>query len=112
MGIVGSRIETIRGLSRETTRGEIDFDASHDPDRLREKLTALPGIGDWTAQYVAMRGLKFPDAFPASDLGLLKAIDTTGGTTAKELRQRADAWRPWRAYAAMLLWGSLENSGG
>ena len=65
---------------------------------------ALPGIGDWTAQYVAMRGLKFPDALPASDLGLLKAIDANGGTSAKELRDRAEAWRPWRAYAAMALW--------
>ena len=112
MGIVGSRIETIRRLARATARGEIDFDAGHDPDRLRQALLALPGIGDWTAQYVVMRSLKFPDAFPASDLGLLKAIDASGETSASQLRRRAEAWRPWRAYAALLLWGSLENSGG
>ena len=112
MGIVGTRIETIRQLSRATARGEIDFDSGDDPDSFRHALMALPGIGDWTAQYVAMRGLKFPDALPASDLGLLKAIDANGGTSAKELRDRAEAWRPWRAYAALLLWGSLENSGG
>lgn len=112
MGIVGSRIATIRRLSRATVHGDIEFDASLDPDRLRQALTSLQGIGDWTAQYVVMRGLKFPDAFPASDLGLLKAIDASGKTSAKDLRRRAEAWRPWRAYAAMLLWGSLESSGG
>jgi len=112
MGIVGSRIETIRQVARRAGSGALDFDASHDPDQFCEALTLIPGIGDWTAQYVAMRGLKFPDAFPASDLGLLKAVDASGKTTAKELRRRAETWRPWRAYAAMLLWSSLENSGG
>jgi len=112
MGIVGSRIETIREVGRRTVNGIVDFDANHNPDHFREALTAIPGVGDWTAQYVAMRGLKFPDAFPASDLGLLKAIDASGATTARGLQTRAQAWRPWRAYAAMLLWSSLENSGG
>ena len=64
------------------------------------------------AQYVAMRVLKNPDAFPASDLGLLKAIAYPDRVTAKELTARAEAWRPWRAYAALLLWGSLPGSGG
>ena len=99
-------------MARKTANGDIDFDAGHDPDHFRRALTAIPGVGDWTAQYVAMRGLKFPDAFPASDLGLLEAIDVNGGMKAKDLRRRAEAWRPWRAYAAMLLWSSLENSGG
>ena len=69
-------------------------------------------VGDWTAQYVAMRALKYPDAFPASDLGLLKAIGVSGNAGTKELRRRAESWRPWRSYAAMLLWSSLSNSGG
>ena len=68
-------------------------------------MTAIPGIGEWTANYVAMRALGEPDAFPASDLGIIKALQV-GGTrpTVKQVRARADAWRPWRAYAAIYLW--------
>ena len=73
---------------------------------------SIRGIGDWTAQYVAMRALKYPDAFPASDLGLLKAMAGDGEISPAELIQRAEAWRPWRAYAALLLWSSLHGSGG
>ena len=64
-----------------------------------------PGIGDWTAQYIAMRALGEPDAFPAADLGIIKALQE-GGTrpTPKQVRRRAEAWRPWRAYAAIYLW--------
>ena len=112
MGIVGSRIQTIRSVARATINGAIDFDGASDPSELCRSLISLRGVGDWTAQYVAMRALKFPDAFPASDLGLLKAVDPEGDATPKTLRERAESWRPWRAYAAMLLWSSLENSGG
>jgi 3-methyladenine DNA glycosylase/8-oxoguanine DNA glycosylase len=73
---------------------------------------SIKGIGDWTAQYVAMRALKDPDAFPAADLGLLKAVGESGNAAVKKLQRRAEAWRPWRSYAAMLLWSSLSNSGG
>jgi AraC family transcriptional regulator of adaptative response / DNA-3-methyladenine glycosylase II len=70
-----------------------------------EKLEALPGIGPWTAQYIAMRALREPDAFPASDLGLLRAMETRRGRpTPAQLLERAEAWRPWRAYAAIRLW--------
>ena len=76
----------------------------------------IKGVGDWTAQYVAMRVLKNPDAFPSTDLGLLKAvgsIESQGGhATPKDVLHRAEAWRPWRAYAALLLWSSIANSGG
>ena len=68
----------------------------------------MKGIGDGTVQYVAMRAYKNPDAFPATDLGLVKA----SGCSPTELASRAESWRPWRAYAALLLWGSLSNSGG
>jgi len=61
------------------------------------------GIGKWTAQYVAMRVLGEPDAFPSSDIGLLRAL---GLRSARELERRAEAWRPWRAYAAMYLWSA------
>ena len=70
------------------------------------KLVALPGLGPWTAHYIAMRVLREPDAFPASDIGLLRALTDAEGRrpTAKELMARAEAWRPWRAYAAQHLW--------
>ena len=71
-----------------------------DPDAAREALLALPGIGPWTAELVLLRALGEPDAFPAGDLGLRRAL----GCDARALERRAERWRPWRAYAAMLLW--------
>jgi AraC family transcriptional regulator of adaptative response / DNA-3-methyladenine glycosylase II len=71
------------------------------------RLMELPGIGPWTAQYIAMRALRWPDAFPAGDLGLVKA---SGLKSAKALERAAERWRPWRAYAAMHLWESLRTS--
>lgn len=69
------------------------------------RLCALPGIGEWTAHYIAMRALREPDAFPATDLALRRALTTDGVTpTTTQLLQRAEQWRPWRAYAAMYLW--------
>jgi AraC family transcriptional regulator, regulatory protein of adaptative response / DNA-3-methyladenine glycosylase II len=76
-----------------------------------ERLAALPGIGPWTAQYVAMRAFREPDAFPASDLGLLRAMARRGARpTPIELARRAEAWRPWRAYAAQHLWNAGPSS--
>ncbi|MBU6439349.1 MAG: DNA-3-methyladenine glycosylase 2 family protein [Betaproteobacteria bacterium] len=72
-----------------------------------ERLRALPGIGDWTAQYIAMRALRQPDAFPAGDVGLARAVALDGRRPgAAELLARAEAWRPWRAYAALQLWAA------
>jgi AraC family transcriptional regulator of adaptative response / DNA-3-methyladenine glycosylase II len=67
------------------------------------KLRSLPGIGEWTAQYIAMRELREPDAFPAADIGLLRAM---AGASPAELLSRAERWRPWRAYAALHLWAA------
>ena len=68
-------------------------------------MTAIPGIGAWTANYVAMRALGEPDAFPASDLGIIKALkEKDTRPTAKQVTARAEAWHPWRAYAAIYLW--------
>ncbi|MCI0516732.1 MAG: helix-turn-helix domain-containing protein [Woeseiaceae bacterium] len=111
-GIIRARAGTIRVLARAVSRGELSFDASQDPEEFCEALKSIKGIGDWTAQYVAMRCLKNPDAFPASDLGLIKAIDRPLRVTPARLLARAEEWRPWRAYAALLLWGSDANSGG
>ncbi len=79
--------------------------ASESLDASIAKLKRLPGIGAWTAQYIAMRALREPDAFPAADLGLLRAATTSSGRpTPARLQAMAEAWRPWRAYAAMHLW--------
>lgn len=114
MGIVGARIETIRRIARAAVDGSLSFDAAQCPDAFCEKMTSLRGIGDWTAQYVAMRVLKHPDAFPSSDLGLLRAFDMSGRDRLKPaaLTAMAEEWRPWRAYAALLLWNRSPNSGG
>ena len=108
LGLVGKRADTIRNVARATAAGELRFDRAQDASELAASLTAVSGIGDWTAQYVLMRGLKYPDAFPAADLGLVKA----SGLAPAALERRAEAWRPWRAYAALLLWSSLPGSGG
>jgi DNA-3-methyladenine glycosylase II len=78
-------------------------------EEFQKRLCELPGIGNWTEQYIAMRALGDPDAFPANDLGLLRCA---AAHNERDLVERAEAWRPWRAYAAMYLWqsdGSLEN---
>jgi AraC family transcriptional regulator of adaptative response / DNA-3-methyladenine glycosylase II len=112
IGLVTSRAETIRRVASAVLHGDISFEAVQDPDEFCARLTSIRGIGDWTAQYVAMRALKFPDAFPHSDLGLLKAVSKKTRISPAELLGRAEAWRPWRAYAALLLWSSLSGSGG
>jgi AraC family transcriptional regulator of adaptative response / DNA-3-methyladenine glycosylase II len=112
IGIVRTRINTIRSVASAVEAGELRFDGSVSAIDVRKTLTSIRGIGDWTAEYVAMRALGDRDAFPTSDLGLLSAIDYPDRVTPKTLGARAEDWRPWRAYAAMLLWGSLAASGG
>jgi len=103
IGLTGARAETIRSLARAVCGGEINFEGVVDSDAFLNRLCEVPGIGKWTAQYVAMRALGEPDAFPSSDLGLLRAMALG---TSRDLEQRAETWRPWRAYAAMYLWRS------
>ncbi len=114
VGLTSSRAETLRRVAKAVVNGSLSFDSSQDPDAFRESLIAIRGIGDWTAQYVAMRALKNPDAFPAADLGLLRAFDTPGRKrlSPAQLEKISQAWRPWRAYAAILLWSSAPGSGG
>ncbi|WP_105103686.1 DNA-3-methyladenine glycosylase 2 [Microbulbifer pacificus] len=108
IGVTRTRANTLRHFVAATLNGEIDFDAP-DLDSFCAQMTALPGIGDWTAHYTAMRGLSMPDAFPASDLGILIALgDEQQKATPKQALARAESWRPWRAYAALLLWQSLK----
>ena len=114
LGIITSRARTIRSVAKAVLSGELDFDAAASADSICAALTAIKGIGEWTAEYVSMRAMKNPDAFPASDLGLLRAFDdpVTGRMKPRELKNRAEAWRPWRAYAALLIWGSPKGAGG
>jgi AraC family transcriptional regulator, regulatory protein of adaptative response / DNA-3-methyladenine glycosylase II len=101
-GIISSRARTLRSLARAVRDGGIVFNGVS----TLESLRAIPGIGEWTAQYVAMRALNEPDAFPSGDLVLRQMA---GGCSARELERRSEAWRPWRAYAVMLLWQSARD---
>jgi AraC family transcriptional regulator of adaptative response / DNA-3-methyladenine glycosylase II len=96
--------------------GSLVLDPGADRDAARERLLALPGIGPWTAEYVAMRALGDPDAFPATDLGVRKALERAGRRgDPRAAIQLAERWRPWRAYAVQHLWASLslpEEGGG
>ncbi len=103
-----ARAEALCGLARAVASGALDLSSLRDLDHAVAELTALPGIGDWTAQYLAMRALSEPDAFPASDLGVRKALARAGRMpTPSETLRRAENWRPWRAYAVFTLWRSL-----
>ncbi|HTV65757.1 MAG TPA: AlkA N-terminal domain-containing protein [Bryocella sp.] len=104
IGLPAARAEAIRGLARAVSAGEINFNAITDSEAFLSRLAELPGIGQWTTQYVALRALGEPDAFPAGDLGLLRAL---GFQNPRALEARAERWRPWRAYAALYLWNSL-----
>jgi AraC family transcriptional regulator of adaptative response / DNA-3-methyladenine glycosylase II len=110
LGIPAARRKTIRGLAEEVASGRLVLDGSEDLDETTDRLLALPGIGSWTASYIAMRALGEDDAFPAGDLGLQRASSKLGGpATASGLRARAERWRPWRAYAALHLWTSSSD---
>jgi AraC family transcriptional regulator of adaptative response / DNA-3-methyladenine glycosylase II len=104
LGLPGARARTINGLARAVQDGSLRLDASLGLDDTVRALRELPGVGPWTAQYIAMRALREPDAFPAGDLGLRKALGNGRPLPEKELEEASQAWRPWRAYAAMLLW--------
>jgi AraC family transcriptional regulator, regulatory protein of adaptative response / DNA-3-methyladenine glycosylase II len=94
IGLTGGRIKTLRAIATAHTSGDLILDPSADRDETRAKLLAMPGIGPWTADYVAMRALGDPDAFPATDLVLRR----------KAAGMTPERWRPWRSYAAMHLW--------
>ncbi len=104
LGIVGARARAILALARNVCDGTLKLDRSAPVDDTLRALEDLPGVGAWTAQYVAMRTLRWPDAFPASDIAVRKAL---GGVTAREAERRSEPWRPWRSYAVLHLWTSL-----
>lgn len=112
IGLTRARADTIRGLSRALLEGRVDFHPERTLEDFTSRWVALPGIGPWTAHYMALRALGHPDAFPADDLVLQKAVPADGvRMTAKALTARAEAWRPWRAYAVIHVWkGSMPAS--
>jgi AraC family transcriptional regulator, regulatory protein of adaptative response / DNA-3-methyladenine glycosylase II len=101
LGIIRSRARAILALAEAVSGGGLVLDPSADPEATRCALRKIAGIGDWTADYIAMRCLSWPDAFPAGDLGVLKALDVSNPKQAAVI---AEQWRPWRAYAVMRLW--------
>jgi AraC family transcriptional regulator of adaptative response / DNA-3-methyladenine glycosylase II len=99
------RVRTVQALAEEVDRERLSFVVKGSLSDFIEQLTRIPGIGDWTAQYIAMRAMGEPDAFPAGDLGIIKALrQGDKRLTLTKIRQIAEKWRPWRAYAAMHLW--------
>ena len=110
IGLPRARAQTISALAAAIVKAPNLLQGFTDLDDAVSSLRQLPGIGDWTAQYIAMRALQEPDAFPATDLGLLRAMGRHQTTmTKKQLLDIAEAWRPWRAYAAMHLWLGYPN---
>ncbi len=105
IGLTRARADTVRTISRALLDGDADFRVERTLEDFIARWTALPGIGPWTAHYIALRALGHPDAFPADDLVLQKAVPGDGTRIgAKALAARAEAWRPWRGYATLQLW--------
>ncbi len=115
IGIPRARAQALAGLAQAALDAPGLLSGTENPDRVIPRLREIPGVGDWTAQYIAMRALRDRDAFPAGDIGLQEALRVGEAPRPKTaaLRTRAEAWRPWRAYAALHLWSHLgERKGG
>jgi len=104
LGIVRQRVRALQALSQAVACGELQLHRGAPLDAALDALRALPGIGEWTVQMIAMRAFGWPDAFPASDIGVCNALGTRDPRLSA---QRAEAWRPWRAYAVLRLWQGL-----
>jgi len=110
-GMPGARVMALQSLARAAISEPRLLDPSGMREDVLQRMLTLPGFGEWTVQYWALRALRDADAFPAADVGLLRAITTNGKRISPEaLTKRAEAWRPWRAYAAQHLWTSNGDS--
>ncbi|OUS25674.1 hypothetical protein A9Q98_11875 [Thalassotalea sp. 42_200_T64] len=115
LGITDTRQQTLSTWIEFFDRNHALFRTTQDAESFEKTLCQLKGIGPWTANYMAMRGLSLPDAFPAADLGIIKALtnkapannETTKPITPKQILAEAEQWRPWRSYAAIYLWQTL-----
>ncbi|MBK8167899.1 MAG: DNA-3-methyladenine glycosylase 2 family protein [bacterium] len=105
LGLTTRRVATLRTFAAAVAGDSLRLDAPRGPDELAARLQALPGLGPWTAAYIALRALGEPDALPVGDLGLARALPGVDLTT------RGAAWSPWRGYAALHLWAGLEDGG-
>lgn len=111
IGMPLKRAETIHAVSVLVTSGQLDLEERR-PELFYNRLVAVPGIGPWTAEYACLRILHWPDAFPAGDLGIRKALGVNGEKIpARQAEAQSQAWRPWRSYATLLLWKSIMNKG-
>ena len=106
LGIVRQRVKALQGLAAAVAAGTLRLQPGAPLEATLDALRALPGVGEWTAQVIAMRALAWPDAWPASDVGLMNAL---GSRDPRHLSALAEPWRPWRAYAVMRLWHELET---
>jgi AraC family transcriptional regulator of adaptative response / DNA-3-methyladenine glycosylase II len=107
LGMPEARARTILGLARAVAEDDLVLMPNADIEPTLERLRAIPGIGEWTAQYIAMRALAWPDAYPHADYGVMKAL---GVSDPKAALAAGEAWRPWRAYAVMHLWHNLAKA--
>jgi DNA-3-methyladenine glycosylase II len=115
IGMPGKRVAALQGFAHAVATGDVPVDSDlADANSLRAALLALPGIGPWTVEYVAMRAWRDADAWPAWDLVLMQSITARDPSLVRPTQQRArtDAWRPWRAYAAMHLWNEVADQAG
>ena len=111
LGVVRQRQAAIHALAQAVSTGQISLHAGADVQTTMDALKALPGIGAWTADYIALRALRWPDAFPSGDMALQKALAPEGQRlTARAAESRAERWRPWRAYAVIRAWHSPLHS--
>jgi AraC family transcriptional regulator of adaptative response / DNA-3-methyladenine glycosylase II len=113
LGIVKQRQAAIVGIAEAVASKRLQLHSGADVNATMTLLKELPGIGDWTAQYIAMRALRWPDAFPAGDVALHKALGVQGmKNPAREAEEASAAWKPWRSYAVIRAWsGTLERPG-
>jgi AraC family transcriptional regulator of adaptative response / DNA-3-methyladenine glycosylase II len=108
LGMPRSRAATLSAVAAAVMADSDLLGASRGLNEALQRLRSIRGVGEWTAQYIALRQLREPDAFPASDVGLMRALAGDHGRrpAAEELLARAEKWRPWRAYAAQHLWAA------
>jgi 3-methyladenine DNA glycosylase/8-oxoguanine DNA glycosylase/NAD(P)-dependent dehydrogenase (short-subunit alcohol dehydrogenase family) len=111
IGLMPTRAATLKRMAQAVDEGCVSLARGQDLEAFVDDWTALSGIGPWTAHYIAMRALGHPDAFPAADLGLRKAAGDGAPMSARDLQQCSQPWRPWRAYAAALLWRTRQSTG-